>query len=392
MLTRAILRKRRGVVHMGSRRWGVFVAGAVLAVVVIALGSAGLASGGQVNTSACNQTGRLFCLSLSTFEGITASDASRTNGKRYTWVEWSMANNGGSTLTNPKIVVTVADYKCVPTVARPNPNPSLGECGDALSRSTAFEMPTTPPACTLASATQTLTCSYNNLTATGTGSSTGTTRAYFKTADLPATHSVITIQGTVKERANDGNACGVGDPNCDTFATSIVNAYEPTPGLAETFALNNKPFHLATNDEFSSFDFKSLNPSVFKATFKTDLSGCPTATSTCFQRTLNATTVAAGFSATNPIVFYARLTNLPTGANKVDENNVVATHTYDGGSETIIGDSSAERTTTAGCTFTFNASTIPLPSICAKKIQNNPKIIDVWVWDSSNGGIKFGGS
>jgi hypothetical protein len=383
---------RRGVVHMRSRRWGVLVAGAVLAVVVVALGPVGVASGGQVDAApACNQTGRLFCLSVSTFEGITASDQSRTNGKRYTWAAWSMANNGGSTLSNPRIVVTLADYNCtgfVPTDAKPRPDPLANDCGAALTRTSAFEPSTVPSECTLASVTQTLTCSYQNLSATGPGKSTPTTRAYFKTADLPATHTVITVQGTAKERANDANSCDAGDPNCDTFKTSIVNAYEPTPGLAETFALNGKPFHLATNDEFSSFDFKSLSPSVFQATFKTDLSGCPTATSTCFQRQLTATTAAtAGFSATNPIVFYARLTNLPNG---VTENNVVAIHTYDDTTTKTIGDSSAERTNTAGCTWTFNAATIPLPSICAKKIQNNPKTIDVWVWDSSNGGIKFG--
>ena len=53
----------------------------------------------------------------------------------------------------------------------------------------------------------------------------------------------------------------------------------------------------------------------------------------------------------------------------------------------VIGDQSFERTT-KGCTFSFT-NQIPVPSICAKKPQGL-QALDVWIWDSSNGGIKFG--
>jgi hypothetical protein len=86
-----------------------------------------------------------------------------------------------------------------------------------------------------------------------------------------------------------------------------------------------------------------------------------------------------------PVVFYARLTNLPSGVN---ENNVVAIHTYDDNSVQTIGDQSSERSS-KGCTFTYSTQ-IPVPSICAQKVQGLSKTIDVWVWDSQNGGVKFG--
>ena len=145
----ALLRigEERGL-GMTRRRWGVAAIAAALGIVVLALGSAGFAAGAEVTPSACNTTGRLFCVDVSTFGGITASDpeSDRANGKRYTWVEWSMANTGGSTLSNPKITVTVADYNCGTLVA---PDPRAGDCGPALSRSSAFEMPA-PPGCALA--------------------------------------------------------------------------------------------------------------------------------------------------------------------------------------------------------------------------------------------------
>ena len=78
------------------------------------------------------------------------------------------------------------------------------------------------------------------------------------------------------------------------------------------------------------------------------------------------------------------MTNLPQGVNA---NNVTATHTYDDTTSQIIGDVSAERSS-SGCTFTYS-NQIPVPSICAKKVQGM-QAVDVWVWDSQNGGIKFG--
>jgi hypothetical protein len=384
---------------MTLKNWGVAAIAAALGILVLALGSAGVAGGAVVGPEQnCNQTGRLFCITLSTFEAITASDAdaSKSNGKRYTWVEWAMTNNGGSTLTNPKITVSLADYNCaayVPPVEGQKPDPRAGHCGAALTRSSEFQTPGSPPnvSCTLASATQTLTCSYQNLSATGANKSTPTTRFYFKTARVPATHTVISVTGTVKERASDANGCAAGDPNCDTFTTSIVNSYEPEPNAAYTFVLDNNSFRLETNDTFSSFEFTSLKPNPFRANFVTSypVATCgSTPSPTCFFRTLTVTTADPVTTDYNdgPVVFYARLTGLPPGVNA---NNVVATHTYDDTTSTVIGDVNGERTS-KGCTFTYSNSTdIPLPSICAKKVPGQ-QAVDVWVWDSDNGGIKFG--
>jgi hypothetical protein len=384
---------------MIRRNWGVAVFAAALGVLVLALGSAGVAGGAIVGPNQeCNLTGRLFCITVSTFDGITASDAdaSKPNGKRYTWVQWALSNAGGSTLTNPKITVTLADYNCAsyePPVPGQKPDPRAGDCGGALTRSSEFQAPASPNVCQLASATQTLTCSYQNLPATNPDTSTPTTKIFFKTARVPATHTVISVNGTVKERASDANGCSSGDPNCDTFTTSIVNSYEPEPNAAYTYALNGNSFHLETNDTFSSFEFKSLKSTPFRANFVTSYpTTCGSMPSPkCFFRTLTVTTadpVTTGYN-NGPVVFYARLST--ASVSGVTENNVVAIHTYDSAhtpNPDTIGDVSTERSK-KGCTFTFSTQ-IPVPSICANKVQGEQKLIDVWVWDSDNGGIKFG--
>ena len=157
-----------------------------------------------------------------------------------------------------------------------------------------------------------------------------------------------------------------------------------------------KPFHLATNDEFSSFDFKSLSPSVFQATFKTTTAARRQPRPASSARFTATTATTAGFSATNPIVFYARLTDLPTGQNAVTEKNVVAIHTYDDKTRSKkdgIGD--LERGAYVHGRLHVHVQRRQHPrsqAFAREKIQNNPKVIDVWVWDSSNGGIKFGAS
>ena len=75
--------------------------GIAVCLAVVALGSAGIASGAENSVQKCNVSdtgqdlGRDFCIDVKTFSGITASDTSPpagTDGKRYTWVEFSMAS------------------------------------------------------------------------------------------------------------------------------------------------------------------------------------------------------------------------------------------------------------------------------------------------------------
>jgi hypothetical protein len=210
---------------------------------------------------------------------------------------------------------------------------------------------------------------------------------YLKTGNAPATASKIDVQGTVKERANDSNPCQTGDPNCDTVATSLVNSYEPDENAGVSFALNAKQVYLTTNDKNSSFAFKSKNASPFRSDFLTTFpSECGAVPSpTCFYRTLSVTATFDGPppAAYNdgPVVFYGRVTDLPSGVN---QNNLSAIHTYDDNTSTVIGDVPAERST-KGCTFQFSAQ-IPIPSICVKK---QGQAFDVWVWDAKNGQIKW---
>jgi hypothetical protein len=360
---------------MRSRRRALVVAGTALAILVAGLGSAGVARSAENSNppeAECNPDGRLFCIDVTTFSGITASDSTRADGDRFTWVEWQVRNEGGSTLTHPTVTVTLADF-C-----------GLDECNVTTS---AFVMPDSSNACSLSGSA--LTCSYENLSS---GGDTGDpTRIYFKTADLPATHTGIQVTGTVKERDNDANPCDPRiDPNCDTFTTSVTNSYEPVENAAFTFALLGSSFHLATNDEFSSYDFTSSSAAIFRADFHALFPpACgSTPSPTCFQRILEVIPVGAPATGYNdgPIVFYARLTNLPP---KVNANNVVAIHTYDDGHVEIIGDAKNERSKSTGCTTEFSPQ-IPIPSVCAQGVKGLPGAVDIWLWDRKNGRVGYG--
>jgi hypothetical protein len=418
--------------------WPIF-GGLAVCAIVATLGAVVPAQGGLItNPEACNPTGRLFCITVSTFSNVTASDPSRPAGKRYTWVEWSLRNASGSTLTHPTITVSLADI-----------------CGAAgcSSLSSGFVLPASPGVCSPSGSS--IVCTYPNLAA---GASTGTTRIYFKTADAPATSSVIGVNGTVKERANDANLCG-GDPNCDTFTTSIVNSYEPELNAAYSFALNGKRFHLAADNELSSFDFTSASASTFFAQLQVQ---GPSTTYCfgdvpCFDRTLLVSTEQApGFGPTNPVVFYARLADPPSPIN---QNNLSAIHFYDpvtlqanaatsrltgpaatdfaridgvtfdagaaaviapgtyfvvayraadrsfqlsateggppvtllstqpvsGGPIRVIGDQGDERSTKS-CTTTPATINFSVPSICVLKVKGQDAF-DNWIWDSGNGRI-----
>jgi hypothetical protein len=303
---------------MGTRaRFG--LAGLVLGVLIAALGPGGSARAAEIGTDPpekCNPTGRTICLTVRTYENITASDPSRPDGKRFTWVEWTYHNGGGTTLTNPAVTVSFADL-C---------GAGLSACSGASTAQ--FELPASPNICSVQGGN--LVCTYPNLAA---GAFAATTRVYFKTADNTATRDVrasrINVTATAKERANDGNPCDAGDPNCDTFTSSIVNSYEPDLDAAFTFGLNGKRFNLPTNDGLASFTFTSASSSVFLATFKkltqTESADFCFSTVKCFDRTLFVNTQSApGFGAANPVVFHSLLFDSP-----VSENNLNAIHFYD---------------------------------------------------------------
>lgn len=406
--------------------------GLLLGVVLLALGSAIPARAEVVSNSGCLTTGRMFCLSVDTFQNITASDPARADGKRFTWADWKLSNPSTNTfsLTHPTITVTLTDY-C-------GANP----CTSAQQTSS-FVLPAAPNACS--GGGQTITCTYANL---ASGAASPLTTAYFKTGDSPATSTLVTVRGTVKERSNDSNTCASGDPNCDTFVVTQTNSYEPLQYEGDTYALNGNAFHLASNNEQYAFNFTSSKPNPFLAQFKAldptthpPANGC-FGTVVCFDRTLEATTSGAlSYGAT--VVFYARLSSLPSGVNA---NNLDAVHIYDqidftvasnrftpnvsvsfarmdglqigatkyyvvsyqssnnsfqlsaaaggaplsfaDGTQTgspirVIGDQSDERST-VGCTLTFS-SKIPVPSICVQKVKGTQGTYDAYTWSDGNG-------
>ena len=290
-------------------------AGLILGVVIAALGPGATARAGEIGTTppeACNPTGRQICITLRTFEGITASDPTRTDGKRFTWVEWKLRNGGGSKLTHPAATVSIADLCDAVACAGPS--------------TAQFALPL-PSGCTLQGSN--LVCTYPSLAA---GAETAFTRAFFKTADRtaarPVTAGVVSVTAEVKERSNDGNPCASGDPNCDTFTNSITNSYEPDPNAAFTFSVGTNRFHLPTNDGLSSFSFTGPGTSGFLASFR-KLSLSESAafcfSITCTDRALEVSTQGVlSFGVSTPMLFFSRLLNASGAANKVS-----AVHFYD---------------------------------------------------------------
>lgn len=440
---------------MGSGGVRLSFAGFVLCVVIVALGPAVSARAGVIGTvpaEKCNEDGRRICLTVKTFENITASDPARqeltADGNRFTWVEWEIKNGGGSQLTHPTVTVSFADNCGV--------DPEVASCTDPASSTAAF-VPELPSNCSPEDSD--VVCTYPNLPS---GVAAAVTRLYFKTADLPATSTDISVTAEVNERANDGNPCEAGDPNCDTFTSTIRNSYEPELDAAYTHALTGNRFHLPTDDGLSSFNFTSASPSIFFTTFK-KLSPLESAalcfsSVVCFDRALFANTQnAPGFSDTNPVVFYTRLLDPPGG---VTTKSLNAIHFYDPvsftsaanrltpGSEPsfarmdglrldaaaaaalgiaagkyfvvqhLAGDNSFRLSLTAGgapialaaasgvqgepiriigdqgdersttSCTTTYSAGIPVPSICVKKVPGS-KALDSWVWDRGNGFVNW---
>ena len=276
---------------MNKRRIWLGLAVVTLAGAVTMLGGAVATAGVVTSGEQCNSTGRLMCLTVSTFSDVSASQSTST-GARYAWAEWSLRNRGGNTLTHPTVIVSLTDL-C-----------GANACTNPSSTTAAFVLPDSANACSPSGSS--LVCTYANL---NQGAGTPTTRVYFSTALLPATSSVIKATALVKERQSDSHPCEQGDPNCDTLSASVITSYEPDANGAASFALPNKRFHLASNNDLSSFEFTSKNPSIFLTQFRV----APPSSSICFgdvpcfERILFADTQGSpGFGPTNPVVFYGR--------------------------------------------------------------------------------------
>jgi len=257
------------------------------------------ASGAQTNYAEQCTPGRALCLTVSQFENVTASQPG-SDGTRYTWVQWSLRNNGGSTLTQLSVDVS-------------------------LTGTASFVTPL-PAGCT-GSGTA-ITCRSGNLAGLG---SSPVTRVYFKTADAPATSNDITITAFAKEGANDGHDCPAGgtDPNCDTNSRTITNSYEQLNDEAATWGLNGNRFNLPTNDGLSSFAFTAQGSAPFFVKFNkltaTDTASLCFSDVVCFDKPLSVdTSTVLSYGTSNPVLFFSHLVDAPVNASKLN-----AIHYYD---------------------------------------------------------------
>jgi hypothetical protein len=279
----------------------------------------------------CNTDGRAVCVHVTTFQGITASDATRSDGKRYTWVEWQVRNAGGTSLTHPTTTVRFQDI-----------------CGASNCSGTSTVSLVAPLPSNCSTSTGDLVCTYPNLPANMPGP---ITRVFFKTANLPATASKITVTATVNERGSDAGSnpnCEATDPNCDTWPVSVVNSYEGDPEAGVTFALSGNRYNLPTNDLSASITFTANSPVNQLTTFN-KLGLTPSfcfSDVECYGSVLFADTGGVQtFGSGNPVVFYARLNNPP-----VPQSKIWAIHIYDDTGFTRV-DSSRIKATTSTLDF-----------------------------------------
>ena len=308
--------------------------GLLLCFVIAAFGPAVSARAAETSsnpTQECNTDGRAVCVHVTTFQNITASQPTISNGNRFTWVEWQVRNAGGTSLTHPTTTLRFQDI-----------------CGavNCSGASTVSLVAPLPANCS--TSTGNLVCEYPNLPANTPGP---TTRVFFKTANLPATASRITVTATVNERGSDAGStpnCDPSDPNCDTWPVSVVNSYEPEDDNAYTFALSGNRFNLPTNDGSASITFTSstsANPANTLTTFKklpaTDTADFCFSDVECYDRVLFADTGGIQtFGSGNPVVFYARLFDPP-----VTQNKISAIHIYDATGFTLVSNSRIKPTT-----------------------------------------------
>ena len=290
-----------------------------LAVVVlaaaVAFSLAGGAGRGAGATDCPPTTGRLFCTTTT----VTPSpvSASVDGVTAYVKLDFVVANQGGSTLTNGVATVDLADR--VEGVLQGS---SSADFVGALT-----------PGCTdVGGPKQTVVCSLPNLTAAGGAGATTAVSLVYRTSMTPKVDSTdATVTVAVKEKRNDGQTT---DPNPDTRAVTETIGYEPCPDCSYAWSPTDKGVTLSTApdaDTWGSFSFTNRGGGfIARMTESAAASSADYCVSgrTCFGQVIHteASDVVLGLDG---LLAWQTTWSFDVVPRKVDDRNVVIVHTLD---------------------------------------------------------------
>jgi hypothetical protein len=335
----------------------------IFALVIVALGGAG---GLNASTARhCNTpdpNGRLFCVTVEDLDGVSPSGhlGSGADVQAYQFYKLTIANGGGSTLTNGSFSVVLHDNTPAGTV-----------------NSTAVYVPSAgAPFCAVVSTSPNrVDCSLANL---GAGASTPTIVLGYRTSTTPgvtSTDAAVTVG--FKEASNGPNGA-----NPATLSFTENTSLEPDPESSVTWSPSGQNVQLSTTPGFDT-QFSTLEYSVpaAKKAFAASLSesngpACAPGIA-CFGElvTTDLSGADAGtFAAAN--VFHLRLTLsldlLPGGNTKA----IVMSHRLDSGAFEVIS---------RRCGSNPPAASEALPCIVVT-VDRKANLLTLDAWGFQNGG------
>jgi hypothetical protein len=284
--------ERRRDLNRGTRRRTLTAAAAVLAAAAATL--LGAAGRGEASVATdCSQpapAGRLVCITVEDLDGVspsgpTVSGKQRVDVQAFGYLKLTVANDGGNTLTNGSVRITLTD------VVDGAPAPLVSTAAFVPAGSASF--------CSVTSTSpNVVTCTLPNLAA---GAATDAFYVAYRTSNTPGVISTAAeITTSFKEGSNQG-------ANPATFTVFESTSLEPDPQLSVAWSPPGQDVRLGTSPADVQFSTLRFSVPADKSAFLASLaegggSICP-AGATCSTElvTTNLAGAAAGtFSPQNP--------------------------------------------------------------------------------------------
>jgi hypothetical protein len=346
---------------------------AIAAVAAIALvGAGGSTAGTATSCSSPDPQGRLVCVTVEDTDGVSPSGLigirpRQSNVTAYQYYKLTVANQGGSTLTNGSVTVDLTDV---------TPD------GSAVSTA-AYQASNSHASCSLVSTSPNrVKCTLANIPADS--SAPQILLAYRTSTTSGVTATVASITTAFKEGTNPNGA----NPSKYTFAETTN--LEPDPEASVSWSPTGQTTSLGTSptfdSQFSTVAFKvPLGHSAFQSLLS-EAAGtlCSDLVKQCFGEvvTMHLPADTGTFSSTNP--FHLTITLVPAdfGVTVGNTSSVAVVHQLDSGQiETI----------TNRCSATPPAASDALPCIVVTKInQGQTKLLVIDLYGVDNGGIHPG--
>ena len=341
----------------------------ICASACVVLGGAGATSASTATT--CNTpapSGRLVCVTVEDSDGVspsghTGSGLRQADVVAYQFYKVTVANAGGSSLTNGSLTATLTDKFA----------------GGVTANSTAVYVPSpsTPFCAAVSTNPNTVSCTLGNLPA---GSSFPTFVLGYRTsnsANVLSTDALIST--SFKEGSNGPNGA-----NPSTLSFTENTSLEPDPEASVAWSPSAQTVKMSTSPTFDQ-QFTTLDYSVpaakkaFTATMnESNGSSCAPTLTSCFGELVTTDLSEAEdgtFTATN--LFHLQLTmslGLFPGGNTDD---IVLSHQLQGGGFEVIS---------RRCTTSPPGSTETLPCIKVTVLRGQTQLLIIDAWGFQNGG------